>query len=70
MKQNSKRININVPTDVQEWLEDRARYNGALVGSEIVPQPARRRPNPTPTPADPPLILDPRAGDIRIGRSN
>jgi hypothetical protein len=33
---NTKRVLITVPLDVREWLETRARYNGATLSAEAV----------------------------------
>jgi hypothetical protein len=32
---DSTRVLVTVPKDVREWLEERARYNGATLSAEV-----------------------------------
>jgi hypothetical protein len=33
---DSTRVLVTVPIDVRQWLEDRARYNGATISAVVV----------------------------------
>jgi hypothetical protein len=35
MTKDAATKSINVPVDVEQWLQDRARYNGASISSEV-----------------------------------
>jgi hypothetical protein len=39
---DSKRVLVTVPRDVREWLEERAKYNGATLSAEVVRSIRRR----------------------------
>jgi hypothetical protein len=32
---DSKRVLVTIPIDVRQWLEERARYNGATISAEV-----------------------------------
>jgi hypothetical protein len=33
---DSKRVLVTVPLDVREWLEERAKYHGGTLSTEVV----------------------------------
>jgi hypothetical protein len=33
---DSRRVLVTIPIDVREWLDERARYNGATISAEVV----------------------------------